>query len=209
MNNIDTDQSITPTTVYPGGIEVFENIWLEPHKTIITLEKECENANTAMHWERSDVKGIDGYSGYGEARTNLEIKLTEIAEAGDQFSQALHNQIADMMDDITISYMIRHKIYGIKYHHEFYHILKYSNDQKFDAHVDGMPGGNRFLSAILYLNDDYEGGELEFINFNLKLKLKPGSLIVFPSYFSYAHTAHPVTAGNKYAIVAWLGLGNI
>jgi predicted 2-oxoglutarate/Fe(II)-dependent dioxygenase YbiX len=192
-----------PTKVYHGAVEIYENIWSDPQKTIEVLESEIKNSEE-LAWERSDVRAIDGYSGYGDARTNLEFKITEYAEKGNRFSQALHNQIADLMDHTTQSYMYRHKIYGIKYHHEYYHVLKYSDNQKFDAHVDGMPGSKRFLSAILYLNNDYEGGELEFVHFNLKLKLNPGSLILFPSYFSHAHIAHPVTQGNKYAVVSWL-----
>ena len=203
MENI-MEQIPLPTKTHHGAIEIFENIWSNPQKTIEVLELEMKKESNTLQWERSDVRGIDGYSGYGDARTNLELKITEQAESGNKFAQVFHNQIADLMDHTTQSYMYRHRIHGVQYSHEYYRVLKYSADEKFDAHVDGMPGGKRFLSAILYLNDDYEGGELEFLNFDLKLKLNPGSLIIFPSYFPYVHTAHPIITGTKYAIVAWL-----
>jgi predicted 2-oxoglutarate/Fe(II)-dependent dioxygenase YbiX len=57
---------------------------------------------------------------------------------------------------------------------------------------------------LLYLNDDYSGGELEFRNFQLKISPKKGMLLLFPSNFAYAHIAHPVTSGTKYAFVTWL-----
>jgi len=62
----------------------------------------------------------------------------------------------------------------------------------------------RDYSSICYLNDDYEGGEIEFPNFGVKIKPEPGMLILFPSNFAYAHRAHPVTKGTKYAMVTWI-----
>jgi predicted 2-oxoglutarate/Fe(II)-dependent dioxygenase YbiX len=56
----------------------------------------------------------------------------------------------------------------------------------------------------VYLNDDYEGGEVEFVNFGIKIKPQPGMLLLFPSTYPYAHIAHPVTSGVKYAIVTWI-----
>ena len=79
-----------------------------------------------------------------------------------------------------------------------------SGGQEYKAHADGGTATKRSISPILYLNDDYEGGELEFVNFGLKLKPKPGMLVLFPSNYPYRHIAHPVTDGTKYAIVTWL-----
>jgi predicted 2-oxoglutarate/Fe(II)-dependent dioxygenase YbiX len=62
----------------------------------------------------------------------------------------------------------------------------------------------RALSAICYLNDDYEGGEIEFPEFKVKIKPEAGMLILFPSNFAYKHTAYPVTKGTKYALVTWI-----
>jgi predicted 2-oxoglutarate/Fe(II)-dependent dioxygenase YbiX len=62
----------------------------------------------------------------------------------------------------------------------------------------------RVVSAILYLNDDYEGGHLEFPNFGIKIKPQAGMLILFPSNYAYTHAAHPVTKGTKYALVTWI-----
>jgi Rps23 Pro-64 3,4-dihydroxylase Tpa1-like proline 4-hydroxylase len=83
-------------------------------------------------------------------------------------------------------------------------LLQYTETQKFNSHYDGGSGSKRTISPILYLNDDYIGGEIEFVNFNIKIKPKSGSLILFPSNYAYRHTAHPVTSGTKYAIVTWI-----
>ena len=70
-----------------------------------------------------------------------------------------------------------------------------------------MPGatvyGQRLLTAILYLNDDFEGGELALPQQGLVYKPRAGSLIVFPSDFCFPHASHPLTRGTKYSLVTW------
>ena len=57
---------------------------------------------------------------------------------------------------------------------------------------------------VYYPNDDYEGGELEFINFKLKVKPKANQLFLFPASYIYEHKIHDIGAGNpRYTIVAF------
>ena len=195
-------KDIKPDVSYKGGIDIFYNVCSTSKEIISLIEKECSGPSD-MCWERADIRGYDR-KGIDSIRTNLHTGITHYADAGNKTAQKLHNKIADIMEPYSQSYMYRYRILGIEHTHEWYMMLKYSGGQKFDAHVDGMPGSDRFLSCILYLNDDYEGGELEFVYFDHKLKMPKGSLIIFPSYFSHAHIAHPVISGTKYAIVTWL-----
>ena len=71
-------------------------------------------------------------------------------------------------------------------------------------------GTVRKISVSVILNDDYEGGELEFLeidhNGELRVtKITPeiGSAIIFPSYIN--HRVTPVTKGTRYSVVAWYG----
>jgi hypothetical protein len=52
------------------------------------------------------------------------------------------------------------------------------------------------LTAILYLNDDYRGGEINFVHDNLCIKPKAGSIFVFPS--NKQHEVLEITEGNRY-----------
>jgi predicted 2-oxoglutarate/Fe(II)-dependent dioxygenase YbiX len=52
------------------------------------------------------------------------------------------------------------------------------------------------------LNDDYEGGELVFWE-SETIKLKAGSIMIFPSNFMYPHKVMPVTKGTRYSYVSW------
>jgi len=78
----------------------------------------------------------------------------------------------------------------------------------YDWHYDTMmrnPGQNiRKLSFSLGLNNDYEGGELEFFSkkADIKYKLGLGDLVMFPSFIP--HKVHPVTKGVRKTLVGWI-----
>jgi 2-oxoglutarate-Fe(II)-dependent oxygenase superfamily protein len=91
-------------------------------------------------------------------------------------------------------------------HDSGFEMLRYHEGERFGIHTDAILGGGeglRQLSALLYLNDDYEGGETYFPRQSLKFKAKAGDLLLFPSTFCYPHESLPVTKGTKYAIVTW------
>ncbi len=89
-----------------------------------------------------------------------------------------------------------------------FELLRYGPGQRYTEHVDSMPGsssiyGQRLLSAVLYLNDDFEGGELHFSRQGLTYNPEAGSLVVFPSNFCFPHASLPIHNGTKYAVVTW------
>ncbi len=90
-------------------------------------------------------------------------------------------------------------------------ILRYPPGGKYNQHADAdhqeaegwVRVQDRDFSVLLYLNDDYEGGELHLVNWNFTIKPKPGMLLAFPSDWRYLHAALPTVSGVRYAIVAW------
>lgn len=78
-------------------------------------------------------------------------------------------------------------------------IAKYSTGKQMGPHVDAYEDGRSpVLSVVLYLNDNYEGGDLYFKNQNISIKPSAGSLIAFPSIEPYYHQSNIVTKGIKY-----------
>jgi hypothetical protein len=103
-----------------------------------------------------------------------------------------------------------------------YPIKKYQPGTFMGAHFDQQEGDERLkVSFVMYLNDDYEGGEISFTiaspggiltgarppsdfdlaekdtNYTFAVKPKAGSIIVFPPSPPYHHTAHLVKSGEK------------
>ena len=59
------------------------------------------------------------------------------------------------------------------------------------------------LSALLYLNEEYTGGELHFFSKDVDITPKPGSLIFFEGDANKPHKVKKVLSGNRYNIVSF------
>jgi hypothetical protein len=56
--------------------------------------------------------------------------------------------------------------------------------------------GSKTHVAALFLNDDYEGGELYFEELDISLKPKAGTLVLFPGYYT-RHGVKEITSGTR------------
>lgn len=88
-------------------------------------------------------------------------------------------------------------------------LLKYSEGGFYKTHTDSGASTHRELSAIIFLNNDYEGGTLQFFEPNLKnlileIKPEPGKVVLWPSNYLYPHQATPVIKGTRFTIVSWM-----
>lgn len=189
-----------PTTTLGGCIDVFEDVWPNPQETIDLVEFECSKSDSGLFWRKAHTIGAGANQ---NLRTNYDLGITNSAlDTGNVIAQNVHNQMNLLLLAATIPYAEKHDIHEL--YHEAYNMLKYSTGQEYKAHADGFSNTGRCVSAIIYLNDNYEGGHVEFVNFGIKIKPKPGMLLLFPSTYPYSHIAHPVISGTKYALVTWI-----
>jgi predicted 2-oxoglutarate/Fe(II)-dependent dioxygenase YbiX len=194
-------QEKNPDAVLGGCIEIFENLWPNPYNTINQIETEIKNSDSGVFWQKA---GTFGAGAYQDVRTNQLMDLTYISDTtNNHVVQNVNNIFYTALLTTTNSYAKRYDIHE-SFFHENYQMLKYRGGEEYKAHYDGGTQIGRCISAICYLNDDYEGGELEFVNFKVKIKPLAGMMILFPSNYAYRHIAHPVTSGTKYAIVTWV-----
>ena len=64
-------------------------------------------------------------------------------------------------------------------------------------------------SFVIYLNDDYTGGEIEFPHLNIFFKPEAGSILMFPSMpEKYTHQMAPLKSGFKYMIPYFWRMGH-
>jgi hypothetical protein len=190
---------IFPTEVVGGCISIYRNIWKNPEKTIQDIEDFAQTNNNDFRFIPAEVLSKEE----NNLRTNYNMSLIPAA----QFDKNMNTICEDYYKLIyatAIGYNKHYDLYEPTYFNEGFNILKYQTGQEYKAHYDGGSASARSISPILYLNDDYEGGEIEFVNFGIKIKPEAGMLVVFPATYPYAHIAHPVTSGTKYAIVTWL-----
>lgn len=103
------------------------------------------------------------------------------------------------------------------------HVLKYATGSLLGLHNDNdtntmIIDGQRYFSqrdiaihqtvnAILYLNDNYEGGVFRFPVPDLTLKAEEGDIVLFPANYLGTHAVSPVTSGERYVYLIEYGNG--
>ena len=92
-------------------------------------------------------------------------------------------------------------------------ILRYRPGQQYRSHYDFIVASEnqRALTALVYLNHDYKGGETCFVKTGLKVKGRKGDAIVFRNAGPdrrtdplSEHAGLPVTSGTKYLASRWI-----
>ena len=83
---------------------------------------------------------------------------------------------------------------------EQFRFYKYESNQRFKRHIDGRYKKNELeesrITFMIYLNDDYEGGETKFDE--VTIKPKTGTALCF--IHEQKHEGCPVPVGTKYVI---------
>ncbi len=74
-----------------------------------------------------------------------------------------------------------------------------------NANPDGSPHGMpwRAYASVVYLNDDYDGGDIYFTQFAKRVKTKKGLLLAFPGGFSHEHGVEEIKSGVRYTMPGW------
>lgn len=94
-------------------------------------------------------------------------------------------------------------------------LLFYEEGGHYIAHNDaggvrlGLTGPEAFrmfprdLSTVLYLNEEFTGGEFEFVHTGQIIRPTTGMLTIFPSDWRHEHRVLPITSGERWAVVNW------
>lgn len=84
-------------------------------------------------------------------------------------------------------------------------IQRMQEEVELKAHTDNDTDPSIRYATIVYMNDDYEGGELFFTNKELEIKPKSGSLVIFPGTKEFNHGVKHVKSGPiRYVIVGFV-----
>ena len=61
----------------------------------------------------------------------------------------------------------------------------------------------RELVWMIYLNEDFEGGETEFLYQKRRIDPTIGTLVIWPAGFTHTHKGNLVLSGTKYVVTGW------
>ncbi|WP_241485960.1 2OG-Fe(II) oxygenase [Chryseobacterium angstadtii] len=95
----------------------------------------------------------------------------------------------------------KHENHRLLNFNEMFRVYKYAPGQRFKMHRDGSYIRNEneksFYTFLIYLNDDFEGGETEFEGL-FTVAPKKGSALVF--YHPLRHEGKVLVSGFKYVL---------
>lgn len=95
-------------------------------------------------------------------------------------------------------------------------LLRYRPGGEYKPHMDALPAepNQRILTMLVYLSDDYEGGETRFPRTGLSFRGRTGDALLFRNAATDGrpdplalHAGLPVTRGTKYLASRWIRAG--
>lgn len=152
----------------------------------------------------ADMKGHGGPRGGRFDPTVRNAKTVSLAPVHRSLHSLLSHQIAELVEPLFRCRVTER---------EEPQLLAYEAGGFYRPHWDGVEKQadgsfrrvlNRDISLILYLNDAYTGGRLDFPDRGVSIHPETGMLLAFPSGPHHRHGAEPVTSGLRLAIVTWM-----
>lgn len=122
-------------------------------------------------------------------------------------SQDLPEDIRAMLNNIfELVYKKSVELYGVDINNfEQYslHVVKFIEGFYLQPHVDTLSAEENHIASVYYINDDYDGGEINFPEHNLKIKPKANSVIIFPGNENYLHEVCKIFGKDRYSSAMW------
>lgn len=191
MESLKTGNYVAP------GICIYDNVLDDPQKYIDLALSQTEWTDAAMFSHEDGDHTVAGSTVDKSARNNRTLNLSSGFAAPMEWYE-----LARTIWQYTNAYAVEN---GFSFSSmEGLQILHYDKGAGFyNPHVDHDDAQPRVAAALLYLNDVEEGGETHFVNFNLSVKPKAGTLVLFPGNYPYLHGAKTPISGDKFAVVTW------
>lgn len=190
------------------GIVSYENVMQEsPAELIANIEKLVEMKQ--LSW--SPAMHNDGVS--SESKQDKSIRDVDVMSLPAFDKQptlrgtgGAWEVLSDKLDSIVYPVLNDYRNVQnapISMNAEGWQLLRYGPGHHFNAHYDANPVWPRTTSISFYLNDEFTGGELEFVRFGLKVQPMANQAVIFPANYPYMHQVHPVQSGTRYTVVGW------
>jgi prolyl 4-hydroxylase len=167
-------------------------------------QKECDELINLSKSETKIAKTlgkqIDGYRTAESCWINQQTLLTN------KIKQMIGYYTNTPIENQEAVHIVKYKKNGeYKTHHDFFH----PNTDYYEETT--KRGGNRTHSCLIYLNDNFTGGETEFPKLNTKIHPEMGKLIIWTNMnsdgslnYDSLHAGLPVIEGEKWILIVWI-----
>ena len=193
------------------GLNVYEKAISKENckKYISTLESNLGGSGPYF-WNEAQVTKSDKPIKFARNCSDFKYKSTDLGPINTNNAELInmHKEIYDVLKSCIDDYALYWGI-SINYY-EAFNFVKYEGaGQQFRIHADHGPSYACTVSAVIYLNDDYDGGEIFFPRLDkLTYKPKTGDIAIFPSNYIYEHASLDMVSGTKYCVVIMTDLND-
>ena len=196
----------------PGiGLNVYKNAFTKEQIQYVIDVLEKNVGSGIYRWNeatvtnsKTPIKKARDCVDFKMSRNSLGVRNENNAELHDMY-ELVFDVLKKCVDDYS-------KYWGINVNwYEVFNFVKYEGEGKeFKIHGDHGPKYVCTVSAVIYLNDDYEGGEIHFPRLdNTIVKPGYGDIAVFPSNYIYEHASLPIKTGTKYCVVVMMDINDL
>lgn len=194
------------------GLNVYHNAFsLDDSKRYIDTLESNLSGDKKYYWSEAKVTNSDAPIKKARDCVDFRYKQENLGPRDEYNSELidLHEEIYQKLKLCIDDYA---RYWGINVvYYEAFNFVKYEGSgTHFNIHADHGPAYNCTVSAVVYINDDYEGGDLKFPRLdNIVYKPKAGDIAVFPSNYIYEHASLPMESGTKYCVVVMTDINTI
>ena len=178
--------------------------WVGHYKNILSVEL----CNQIIDYKFDYVKST--YSTHkGLSSKKNRVEMDEIWIRKDHiFYKDLNDAVSKVAEKYAIKMKSFHDRDFVVHKTTDFRLNKYDVGGYMSKHCDnihhshGQTFGYPQATVLLFLNENFEGGE--FLVSEEQPTIKTGEALIFPSNFMFPHEVKEVTKGTRWSIVSWL-----
>lgn len=133
---------------------------------------------------------------YESTNETWKNRVAEGNKISEMYPDVLHT-VADvqyrLMDEVI-------KFYNVEVNRPSQSVARWFPGNSQGPHADNTHFPNYNIGSVIYLNNDYEGGELYLPQHDISFKPSAGQVVVFPGDLHYLHGVREITSGMRYTI---------
>ncbi len=160
---------------------------------------ECATLMAAQRALRATLPQFDQQKDYWNGRV---IYAHEVGAIDAKAGEIMTRFQKEATQRLGAFYQLTHPVYADTVQLVFWNDGMFMPPHADNANPDGAPHGMawRNFSSVVYLNDDYDGGELYFTALDQYIKPKAGMLVGFTGGFYHEHSVLKVTGGDRFTM---------
>jgi len=164
-------------------------------------ESECKSIIAYLEWlvdnkilEWNQISFYDSFAmGFWPYDPNLEL----FGLPSNYFNDVLKKRIKDLAENV-----LGKDLSEVSYHAQKWTDGAYASFHSDNSDEDGNPTEfeSSKYAAFIYLNNDFEGGYLNFKNYDINIKPSTGKIAIFAGGHTNEHEVTKVHGGTRYTI---------